>query len=1504
MIKSLISVLLVIFSLQLLVGQDCEITAVNATALPCTGNNFMISINLDITNPSSPGFTLAGNGTIYGTYLYDDLPVTIGPFLGDDESIYEFIAWDVENGDCQNSTTLPALNCGPICSINNASLEFITCVNANVAIVNLDFDHANSGGPTFDAFYENGTLLGTWLYPVNPITITDFQTSGAAPIKLKICDHTNANCCETFTFDAIDCNPDNCEIFGVTADPDCINNNFFVVHLDFGYDNPAADSFSVTGNTLDYGHFAYADLPITIGPLNGNTNINWTFVIKDIGNPNCQATEVLGVYHCPPPCAIDSLGANAFLCNGDDYYMLELGVEIEGEGDSGFDVFSASDYYGNHSYNTLPLIIENFSGSGDFVDHVTICDHEHPQCCATVLYEALLCSDCIIYNLSATPMPCDDNDDFFIVINFNHQNNSDQFSLTGNATDYGTFAYADLPVTVGPFHGATPIELEFVAADAVNGLCFDAIETGPISCADICQLYNLTVETGECSGPDTYVAHINFDHEGLAGIGFDLFINGEFFAFHSYNDLPLTIEHFPSSGTGQDLVTVCANDNDNCCASLEFNAPDCPCHIFELNVDILECTSDSTFAVALNFASENTPNHNIDVYLDSIYLGFYNAQTLPLIITNVPEGDGIGTLKVCASDHNDCCAEVGIPLKQCEGAECNIWDLFVEHGDCNSDTTYLLDFSFNYINLPGDSITVTANGQYIGTYLIHPDFNRIEHFPVLESDTVHLLICAVGAPDCCEDFIYIAPDCSLFGQCNIWNLFSFIGECQTDSTYILHIEFNYANLPGDSVHITANGNSIGDFPVNNGSIFIEDFPVLDSEQTTISVCAVGDDSCCGVLDFNTPNCSGVNDCHIWDLVGFVGDCTSDSTFVLHVEFNFDNLPGDSVVITANGNEIGHHLAHEGNFYLEQFPVFNGDQTVITICALGAPDCCDSFEFLTPDCTGGGTCHIYNLDADPGECTSDSTYNLFIHYFATNLPSDSIIVTANGNYIGQFPHQDEGILIPGFPVYETDFTHITVCALGGPDCCDDFNFFTPNCSQGNGCQINDLIAIIGDCETDSTYILHLEFNFGNLPSDSVHIVANENDFGNFFVHNGSIFLENFPVFGTNHTAITVCAVGSPDCCDDVEFETPNCEGGGTCHIFDLVAEVGACTSDSTFVLFIHYFSNNLPGDSVLVSANGDTVGVFPTDPNGLTIENFPKVSENITELFVCAVGSPDCCDNYNFETPFCTDECIIYNLGVQAFGCTSDSTFAAIIHFDYQNISAGGFDLYAGDHYLGFFTFNQLPIQTSQFPSNNTGNYLVTVCESDNTECCATEDFNGPTCGEDACHIYDLVWSATDCDSNGLFYIMLDFEFENVGQDGFNVFGNGNDYGNFAYENLPIQLGPFESNATNYEFGVSDDAHPDCFDTVNPGIIDCTVGTQTIAPDEYFAVFNNGTVPGILAMKDVSISVFNSNGNQVIQPWSLAQDAFYEFNKIPNGFYILYVQFGELTWPVKLIKTGY
>lgn len=1503
MTKLFLTILLTLNVLMTVMSaQSCEITEVSAVALPCDGNYFNVSVNLEVTNPSSPGFTLAGNGVIYGTYLYSDLPVTVGPLLGDNESVYEFIAWDVENADCQQYVSIPAANCGPICSISNFALNFIACQSTQAALVEVDFDVTNPTGNTFD-LYNEGVNIGTWLYTSLPITIPFFVVNGAAPIHVTVCDHVNADCCETFTVPAIDCNPNNCEIYSVTAEPECTGNNF-VVHLDFGYDNPASDSFAVTGNNLEYGTFAYNELPVTLGPLNGSSSINWKFVIRDSESSTCADSTTLGVYNCPPPCNFQALNAMALQCNGNDAYSLLLGAEVEGEGDNGFAVFSDNAYYGSYAYATLPLTILGFEGSGEFIDIVSVCDNENPGCCATTPFEALLCAGCLIYNLTATPLPCNDQDQIMVQIDFDHQNVSTEgFEITGNGDNYGSFQYEDLPVQVGPFAGDGSQFFEFVVTDLANALCFESVELGFINCGDICELSNLVVTPGDCSGNNTYAATIDFDYQGTTGIGFDLFINGDLIDFYNYNELPLTIQDFPSNGTGTDTVMVCENDNSGCCATLAFDAPDCACHVYDANVEYLGCSSDTTFDVSLEFFYENINSNFVDVYLDGVPLGQYNVADIPLTL-HIPEGDGTALLTVCANDLNNCCDDVVIELMNCETPQCNIYDLVAETGACNSDSTYSLDIVFNHENTPGDSVNIWGNNVFIGKFLIQPNFIHIEHFPVLDGATTTLTVCAVGAPDCCDTYTFEMPDCTFFGQCHIWDLVAVPGDCNTDSTFVLNLDFNYQELTIDSVIVTGNGNYIGQYHVTPDNLIIDHFPDFETDLTVITVCAVGEPDCCDTYQFAGPDCSLFGHCNIWNLVAETGVCTSDSTYVLYIDFDSQNLPVDSVVITGNGNFIGQYPVTQDNIHVQHFPIFDTPTTVITVCAAGDNNCCDSFEYTTPNCEGGGPCNVYDLVATIGDCQTDSTYRLFVQYSADNLGSDSVTITANDQFVGEFANNPNGFWIDNFPVIDANHTVVWVCGSDSTECCDFYEFETPNCEGGGTCQIVDLVADPGDCNGDSTYTLFIHYASLNLHSDSVVVSTAEGYSANFLNNPEGFTIENFPAYSTSHTTITVCALGNGECCDNFTFETPDCGQEFACEIYGLFAEVGQCTSDSTYVLDVVFENYNSPSDSVAIFANDQLVGQYVNDADFIHIENFPRLPGEQTTITVCATGTQDCCNSYIFETPFCTDQCIIYNIEVSTSECSSDTTFHAILHFEYQNIAAGGFDVYAGNTYLGFYTFEQVPIEIANFPANETGQYVVTICESDNTECCTNQEFTGPACGTGTCEISNLTYTVTECDSTGHFFIILNFDYQHTGTEGFHVQGNGNNYGDFSYDNVPVQLGPFPTDDTEYEFAVNDIAHPDCAASIVPGHVNCFVSTDPVAYEPYFQVINNGTVPGIYARKNIALSLYNSNGKMVLHQYLISSEETFELNKQVPGLYIGTITFEGNTWPVKLVKAGY
>lgn len=1400
------SLILLVFVLPIN-AQNCT-NSISLAAEDCDGFYFSINVSVTSEETESDSFLLMGNGTYFGKFGYGSTQ-QFGPYLANGFDKLNFIAVDVEDPACQSHSTFTVPDCGPICSYQNASLEGLSCLSQISALVEFNMTYQNNPSPAFQLFYENGDLISTFFYENLPIAIPFFLVNGAAPIVLTVCDNENKECCQTFTFDAIDCNPSNCEMFGLTLDPECLTNNF-LVHLDFGYDNTPSDSFNVAGNGLNYGTFAYSDLPISIGPLNGHSAINWEFAVTDKQNPSCGISKLLGTYNCPPPCNVLSANASPQVCNGDDAYSLQLELNIEGEGDSTFFVFSPSKYYGEYSYDGLPSLIPSFLTSGNFYDTITICDIETPGCCATVEYEALQCAGCLIYNLDIVPQPCNEEDEIFVVIDFDYTNTSTNFRVTGNGTSYGVFSYEQLPVSIGPFDGDGSQVFEFVISDEDDIFCFAAEEIGLIGCDDICELTNLTIDPGGCTGNGLYEVVINFDYQGVSGLGFDLYINDDHFGFYSYNELPLTIEEFPNGGTDIDVVRVCENDNVNCCATATVTAPSCECAVFDASVQVGGCTSDSTFAISLEFYTINTPSNFVDIYLDGAFIGFYNANAIPIVIDDIPEGDGTSVVTICANDAPDCCVQLPLELMQCDGPTCQLFELFAEAGECNSDSTYLVDFTFEHQFLPTDSVLVWANDSLVGKFEVTEPFNRIENFPTLETQTITLTVCGDGAPDCCDTFTFEAPDCSTFDDCILSNLTIDPGNCNGNGeTFQLTIEFDYVNTPGDFVTIFANGEEIGTRIINGGHIEFTEFPLFAEDVVEMTVCALGDTLCCITGLYVQPDCQAPPGCAIEDLNAIIGPCTSLETYDLTLTLQANNLPaGEWLKFTANGVPFDTLQNGSGVHVFPNFPVTLSNHTVITVCALSNPSCCATIEFETPDCDGEN-CVIFELVATPGDCITDSTYIMTLNYQTHDFIGDSIDVRVNGEYFGTFEHNSDGVIIPEFPA------------------------------------VSEL----------TTYIL-------------------------------------------------VCATDAPDCCEDVSFSTPDCGGNLNCEVEIVEVNVRECTSDSTYEIRIDFATHLLPSEHIIVWANDSLIGEFPHEPSVLELNDFPILEDEEITLIICASASSECCDTVVFIQQDCGTPlpCDIFDLSVNVFDCNSDSTFVIVADFDWVNITHSGFDLYAGDQYLGFFSAENVPLEINNFPSNESGEYQLRVCESDNPECCEEIVFDGPQCHDPtACDLWAPTFLLTLCNDEGEFSFILDFEHINTGSQGFSVFGNGNEYGTFQYENLPIEIGPFSNDNTVFEFVFRDNEFQDCQLVIVPGDVECITGVSDIEASDVFQILNNGTLPVLYAKQNLSMSIYTIDGQDVLLRQPVVELQSFELDFISTGIYIGRIEAEGQTWIVKFVR---
>ena len=283
------------------------------------------------------------------------------------------------------------------------------------------------------------------------------------------------------------------------------------------------------------------------------------------------------------------------------------------------------------------------------------------------------------------------------------------------------------------------------------------------------------------------------------------------------------------------------------------------------------------------------------------------------------------------------------------------------------------------------------------------------------------------------------------------------------------------------------------------------------------------------------------------------------------------------------------------------------------------------------------CILSDLRIETGECTSDSTYKLSIHFKYENTGNDYFdVFTRNNHKIGSYKLKDLPISIDHFKRSGKDFDFIKIVIKDKPDCFLVAEFKPPICEERK-CSINELRTDIGECHSDGTYDLKINFNHHNAGNDYFNVYGrNAKLIGTYKLANLPVTINNFKRSGNEYDFIKVVINDREDCFAVTEFKPPACEER-KCAINDLRTDIGECTSDTTYNLTLNFNHQHAGNDyfDVFIRDN-KRIGTYKLSQLPLTIKNFKLSGRDYEFIRVCINDQADCCKAIEFVAPNCRD----------------------------------------------------------------------------------------------------------------------------------------------------------------------------------------------------------------------------------------------------------------------------
>lgn len=1010
---------------------------------------------------------------------------------------------------------------------------------------------------------------------------------------------------------------------------------------------------------------------------------------------------------------------------------------------------------------------------------------------------------CELSNIRVETLDCDSNDSIEVTINLDFNNTSDSFQVRRLGRIYGTFSYTDLPVTIGKEYADCTTILEIEVIDQLDTLCRDELSLGRLCCD--CRLANLMPEALGCNGDSCMIVGVNFIHNRLGSDEFRVLDGrGNIVGTYMYNELPLTIDCWPVTGLAQEKISVCDIQDTTCCIDGQFITVECDsCEITNLNAIELQCDTQKMFSILTEFDHLNPGDSGYIISVNDSIFGPFSYDTTERIIGPFQGGcDSTYTIIAYDNELANCADTVELDKPCCD--PCVIGGIMAEALECNGDSCLRVRIEFDHLGTGSNGFELYTRNGLFGTYSYSQLPLIIDCFPITDPDSEYVRICDVDSVACCNEVEFPTLDCS--PPCEINGLTAVDSDCDARGNFFVTLNFNHTNA-SDSFFVLGNGRGLGPFPYTSLPLTVGPF---DADCRTIYEFVIRDVEdllCSDEIEIGRKCC---DTCEISNLAVQPVRCNGDSCMVINVDFDHSNGVSQSFDVFFAGGYFGTYNYSSLPVTINCFPITGAQFEYLKVCDVDIIDCCAETQFLPLDCSPD-TCGITDLIVEAVDCNDQDTFMALIDFVYEDNCDDEFIVQA-GVYTEIFKYDDLPVMAGPFAGGCGEMLEFIVTDSVCTTCTDTFDLVDACCEP---CTLTDLEVIQTPCDSSGNFDVIIDVAQENA-SDSFFIRGNGRNVGPLSYSDLPYRLG--PLAGDCMTDYRIEIADSEDSTCTIGETIGEVCCGDTCEISDLAVEVLRCQGDTCLVLELNLNVSGTPNTQFDVFDKNGYLRTYNYGDLPVIIECFPISGDTFEFIKVCDLGDPDCCAALEFTAVDCDELCAIYNVDLFPSMCDTNDAFNVDLFFQYDNVS-DSFMVSGSGRLEGPFSYMDLPINLGPYPGDCTTQYEFVISDLEDPACNIANDL-GTVCCLDTCSITDLVVEATDCDTNNMFFALIDLS-SNGTSDSVVIQSNTGIEESFGYDQLPIALGPFDGDcSTSYEFVAFDQQDSSCRDDVSLGVICC------------------------------------------------------------------------------------